>query len=235
MMGPAYLKGESVFVRGWFAVRGLDQQPRDIDVTVDEAYVVKALSGIQRSDVKSALGDTRFSHVGFMGLVSTLNLELGTHTLRVGTSQDGAGQRYEMTATAKFEIESAASALSRFGSAPQGRMRGHVDEIRVDVIKGDGGDDVLSIFARGWACDLERRRPAAEVIGHIPDGSSSRSVIGFARPDIVIALGDPAFENCGYRLRIFTRSRSFAREDLRITALSADGRHQGNFWNGKVG
>ena len=69
-----------------------------------------------------------------------------------------------------------------------------------------------------------------DVFGIIPDGSCGRAVIGFARPLTSSSLSaTPAYENCGYRLRIFTESKSFGREDLRVTALSADRTRQGQF------
>jgi hypothetical protein len=232
----SYARGEGIFVRGWIAAPGRREQPRAVGLVIDDAYELSALCGTPRADVAAALGDARYGEAGFLGTIVTDLLATGPHRVRAFALDDASSIRFDLLAEGEFDIREPHRLFSEIPIDATADLRGNVDAIRVDLLPGHAGiADAASVYVRGWACDMRAHEPVAEVFGSASTGSTSRAVVGFARPDVALALGDAALENCGFRMRIFVRSEAFEATDLAVTALSADRSRRGEFWNGRVG
>jgi hypothetical protein len=224
-----FARGEALCVRGWISASDPDATTSKIGMVVDDLYEVEVASGIARPDVAAALTDPRLLPSGFMAALTTHDLAVGDHVLSFFCWDDRSTVRHDLQSHARITIAEPGRLVPEREECAEGRVVGHIDEISVDVIEGRGGN-ALSIFARGWACDVEKQAPCAEVFGVATDGSTARAVIGFARPDVAGALGNPAFASCGFRLRLFTRAATFDLGELRVTAVTADRMQRSSFW-----
>ena len=215
-------EGQTIVVRGWIAA-SLDAETatQRVSLRVDDAIDVTVSSNLRRPDVASVLNRTNLTYAGFASVISMARFAAGAHTLVVFVTEASKllQPRFFLPKVA-INIPEMIRIAPEFATCQEGRVTGSIDEWTV-TMREDGAPH-HDVFIRGWACDLGAALPAADVVAFAGSSVSGRAVIGYPRADVAAALGNPAFEHCGFRMRLALASESESAQ-LRIAALSAGG------------
>ena len=194
-------RGERIVVDGWCADPTTLRPPAKIAIVLADR-VTAAAGGIARPDVVAALGGAHdAAGYGFVAVVDTTGIPLGTHVARV-VLQASDGSWRVVRDGASLEIEPSGAGGSVAGSVASRYV--HVDPpVRAhdDAPAATAGENQIVIVS-GWALD-DDLRPGLSVAVAVDGTIAGEAAYGLPRPDVREHFGAAAAADmCGFHFRV---------------------------------
>ena len=200
---------DSVYIAGWVANPNSGATLKPLAVQVDGAAVgnVALTSGIPRTDVAAIYGSS-YLDSGFVGYFPAAALSAGTHKVTVLAS-DSLGNSVTFG-----PISFTVTAAPPFGILEQARdnLTGSTTVSTSD-----------SLLVAGWAVDPSTGTSLKSVTVYIDGAAQGTPTLGIPRPDVVSALGNPAYLNCGYEASYPVAGLGSGAHKVTVVAVDAGG------------
>jgi hypothetical protein len=223
----AFVRGESLILRGWIAT-AIDAMTaaQRVRVVIDDTLDAQVESNIIRMDVAGALGAGNLLHAGFAAVLSTERLGAGRHTIRVLVRGAVGEPSVALPGQFAFEVFEKTGLIPDLPVAPRSRISGNIDTwTALPRIARDGNEEI-DVYVRGWACDLELGMPVPAVYGIADRLHVVRGVTGFPRLDVASWLGSADYETCGFRLRMVLPATIANDGAIEVVVLAGDRAHR---------
>ncbi len=214
-------RGETVVVDGWCADPGTLLPASAVAVTCGDR-VVAAAGGVPRHDVVAALGvPPERADYGFVGLVDTTGMPLGTHLLRIALrTADGSWRVVRHAATIEIVPSGAGGSIAGIPASPSVVIDPVTRALDGTPIGGTVSENEVVVVA-GWALDA-RQRPGRSVAIAVDGTIVGEAAYGVPRPDVRAHFGlEPRDELCGFRFRL--QARRLGRGKRSVQPVFRDG------------
>jgi hypothetical protein len=216
-------RGERIVVEGWCADPTTLRPPAQVAIVLADR-VIAAAGGIPRPDVVAALGVPHDSPgYGFVAVVDTAGVPLGTHVARVVLRASDGSWRVVRDG-ASLEIEPSGAGGSIAGA--QSSRFVHVDppvRARDGAPASSAGENEIVIVS-GWALD-DDLRPGLSVAVAVDGTIVGEAAYGLPRPDVRSHFAAAAAADmCGYHFRVRAgRIGAAGRRVIHAVLRAADG------------
>jgi hypothetical protein len=194
-------RGERVVVDGWCADPTTLRPPAKIAIVLADR-VIAAAGGIARPDVVAALGGTPDSAgYGFVAVVDTTGVPLGTHVARVVLqASDGSWRVVRDGVTLEIEPSGAGGSIARAGASRHVHLDPPV-RARDGAPAATAGENEMVIVS-GWALD-DDLRPGRSVAVAVDGSIIGEAAYGLPRPDVREHFAaSAAADMCGFHFRV---------------------------------